>query len=235
MRGYGQFCPISATAEVLTERWTPLVVRELWCGSTRFNEIGRGVPQMSPSVLSARLKSLEHAGVLQRCDTDDGIEYLLTEAGQELGPILLSMGKWGQRWVRGDANPDNLDASLLVWDMHRNVIAEHLPDRRVVVSFRLDGSIDQRRHFWLVLEPDAVDVCLSDPGFEGDLHVNAHVASMVAYWMGSANWNELVRSGSIELEGRPTMVRAFPTWFTRSALADVPLARTSDRPAARND
>jgi DNA-binding HxlR family transcriptional regulator len=227
MRGYGQFCPISATAEVLTERWNPLVVRELWCGSTRFNEIRRGLPQMSPSMLSTRLKSLEHAGVVQRSDTDHGIEYHLTEAGQELGPILLAMGKWGQRWVRGDADPDNLDASLLVWDMHRSVISDHLPDRRVVIAFRLEGSIDRRRHFWLVLETDAVDVCLSDPGFDVDIQVNAHVRSMIAYWMGSANWHDLVRSGEIELEGQRRLVRAIPTWFTRSALADVVSARAA--------
>jgi DNA-binding HxlR family transcriptional regulator len=224
MRGYGQFCPIAATAEVLTERWSPLVVRELWSGSTRFNDIRRGVPRMSPSLLSSRLKSLERAGVVVRTESSDGVEYRLTEAGDELGPILQAMGVWGQRWARADMEPDNLDASLLLWDMHRCVVHESLPERRVVVQFDITGSTCKRRHFWLVLESDDADVCLTDPGHEVDLLVEAHALGLITYWMGSTRWQDQVRSGEIRVAGRRDLVRAFPSWFTRSAMAGVPAA-----------
>ncbi|MDY7102985.1 MAG: helix-turn-helix domain-containing protein [Actinomycetota bacterium] len=221
MGGYGQFCPIATTAEVLTERWVPLVVRELMCGSTRFNDIGRGVPRMSPSLLSARLKSLERAGVVRREEKDRGVAYHLTAAGEELGPILMAMGEWGQRWARGDVHARNFDASLLLWDMHRCVVADALPGRRVVAHFDIRGSTCKRRHFWLVLEPGVADVCLTDPGHEVDVDIATHVRSLVTYWMGSEAWDDLVRSGDIDVRGERQMVRAFPTWFTRSAMAHV--------------
>ena len=148
---YGQFCPVAMASEVLTERWTPLVVRELLCGSTRFNDLRRGVPLMSPALLSKRLKTLERVGVVDHV----GGEYHLTAAGKELWPVIESMGVWGQRWARGDVIVKNYDASLLMWDIHRNVDVDALPEHRVVVHFHLQGSSDKKSHFWLVLEsPD---------------------------------------------------------------------------------
>lgn len=217
MSTYGQFCPVAMASEVLTERWTPLVLRELLCGSTRFNDLRRGVPLMSPSLLSKRLKTLERAGVVERSNG----EYHLTRAGEELRPIIEGMGVWGQRWAQGGARAPH-DAGLLMWDIHRSVIAENLPDRRVVVHFHLRGSSDKKSRFWLVLHEGEADLCLSDPGFEVDLHVEAHVDSMVAYWAGDAAIGDLVRNGEVRLEGPGSLVRAFPTWFTRSSFADTP-------------
>src|SRR5512135_322503 len=170
MRGYGQFCPIAVACEVLTERWTPLVLRELLCGSTRFNDLRRGLPLMSPSLLSKRLKTLERAGVVAR----RGQDYVLTDAGQELRQVIEQLGVWGQRWSRGILDPDKLDASLLMWDMSRRVATAKLPARRVVVLFCVRGSIDAKSRFWLVLDDGNADLCLTDPGFDVDLYIVGH-------------------------------------------------------------
>lgn len=212
MRSYGQFCPVAVACDVLTERWTPLVVRELLCGSHRFNDLRRGLPLMSPTLLSKRLRTLERAGIVER----RGPDYFLTDAGEELRGIIESIGQWGHRWGRGSLDPDRLSASLLLWDIHRRVVPEHLPDRRVVVHFHLGGSIDKKSRFWLVLDGEDVDLCLSDPGFEVDLYVKCHVLTLVRFWLGHTELHDLVRAGELVLEGPRQLVRAFPSWFDRA-------------------
>ena len=225
MASYGQFCPVAMAAEVLTERWTLLVVRELLCGSTRFNELRRGVPLMSPSLLSKRLKTLERVGVVERVSTGRGqpVEYHLTPGGRELEPVVEQMGVWGQRWARGDVRARHLDASLLMWDIRRNIDSSRLPQRRVVVHFHVRGSSDKKSRFWLVLEPQTVDVCLFDPGHPVDVVVEGHVRTMAAYWMGQIEFADAVRSGDLVIEGPRNLRRALPTWFLRSGFADVEL------------
>lgn len=223
MPSYGQFCPVAMASEVLTERWTPLIVRELLCGSTRFNELRRGVPLMSPSLLAKRLKTLERVGVVERRADGAAVEYRLTEAGEELRPLIGSMGEWGQRWARGDVRARHMDASLLMWDVHRNIDRESLPERRVVVHFHLRGSADKKSRFWLVIEPDNLDLCLSDPGHEVDLHVEGHVRTMIDYWMGRIELSDAIRSGDLVVDGPRALVRALPTWFRRSPFAGVEL------------
>lgn len=223
MPSYGQFCPVAMASEVLTERWTPLIVREMLCGSTRFNELRRGVPLMSPSLLAKRLKTLERVGVVERRSHGNAVEYRLTVAGEELRPIVESMGVWGQRWARGDVRARHMDASLLMWDVHRNIDREALPERRVVVHFHLRGSVDKKSRFWLVLEPDSVDLCLNDPGHEVDLHVEGHVRTMIDYWMGRIELADAIRVGDLAVEGSRALVRALPTWFRRSPFAPVEL------------
>jgi DNA-binding HxlR family transcriptional regulator len=215
MKSYGQFCPIAVACEVLTERWTPLVLRELLCGSRRFNDLRRGVPLMSPSLLSQRLKTLERAGIVERA----GSGWCLTQAGEELRPIIETIGWWGQRWSRGLLDPSNLDASLLMWDIHRRVATENLPGRRVVVHVHLWGSRDKKDRFWLVLDGAETDLCLRDPGFEVDLYVSGHVRAMTRYWMGLAQMDDLVRAGELSLEGPRSLKQAFPSWFKRSLFA----------------
>jgi len=216
---YGQFCPVAMASEVLTERWTPLVVRELLCGSTRFNDLRRGVPLMSPALLSKRLKTLERVGVVEHRDG----EYLLTPAGRELRAVIESLGVWGQRWARGDVAAKQHDASLLMWDIHRNVEVAALPPQRVVVHFHLEGSSDRNSHFWLVLHAPAVDLCLTDPGHEIDLEVAGHISTMIDYWMGRTDFVAAVRAGDLNVLGPRVLVRALPTWFARSDFAPVPL------------
>ena len=225
MSTYGQFCPVAMASEVLTERWTPLVIRELLCGSTRFNDLRRGVPLMSPSLLSKRLKTLERVGVIERRvgSGTQAVEYVLTPAGEELRPIIESMGVWGQRWARSDVGARQMDASLLMWDIHRNIVIDALPPERVVVYFHLDGSIDKKSRFWLVLQNGAADVCLADPGYDVDVTVNGHVKTMADYWMGHIDFADAVRSGDLEVTGPRRLVRAVPTWFGRSLFAPVEL------------
>lgn len=206
---------------MLGERWTLVIVRELVCGSTRFNQIRRGVPLMSPSLLSKRLKTLERSGIVERHESDADVEYLLTAAGEELRPVVEAVGVWGQRWARGQVRAEHLDASLLMWDVHRNVISDALPAGRTVVHFDVAGSTDGKSQFWLVLERGAIDICLVDPGHEIHLEVACHVRSLVHYWMGDIGIDELVRDQAINLSGPRQLVRGFPTWFTRSAFAEV--------------
>ena len=216
---YGQFCPVAMASEVLTERWTPLVVRELLCGSTRFNDLRRGVPLMSPALLSKRLKTLERVGVVEK----HGAAYHLTPAGEELRGVIEAMGVWGQRWARGDVVAKPLDASLLIWDMHRNIEFDALPARRVVVHFHLSGSSDGNSQFWLVLDAPSVDLCLTDPGHDIDVQIAGHVATMVDYWMGRREFEATVRAGDLEVVGPRALVAALPSWFSRSAFAPVPM------------
>jgi DNA-binding HxlR family transcriptional regulator len=226
MRGYGQFCPVAQAAEIFAERWTPLVIRELVCGSHRFNDLHRGLPLMSRSLLAQRLRRLEAAGIVERAPSGDGIgsDYVLTQAGEEFRPVIEAMGRWGQRWSRRFDATD-LDPGLLVWDMQRNLHRERLPSRRVVMQMEFRGV--PRRHqgrcrWWLLLEPQTVDVCLKDPGFDVDLFVQADLAAMTKVWMGDLRLNDTLRSGAVALEGQPQLVRQFPTWLGLSTFAAVP-------------
>lgn len=220
MAGYGQFCPIAMACETLAERWTLLVVRELLRGSAHFNELRRGLPLMSPSLLSKRLRTLERAGVVERVAQDGGrgSAYRLTPSGEALRPVLDAIGGWGHRFSRGILDPRNLDASLLMWDIRRSVRPETCPAERTVVLFHLTGSRDGRSHFWLILDADGPELCISDPGFDIDLYVEGHVADLVRYWLGELEIDHLVRTGDLEITGRRSLRQAFPTWFRRPVL-----------------
>lgn len=179
-RGYGQFCPIALAAEILAERWMPLIIRELLCGSVRFNDLQRGVPRMSSALLARRLKELQFAGIVERRrGKGDGFEYHLTPAGRELFPVVEKMGLWAQRWLRHDQiDSANLNPDLLMWDIRRNVAGCAPPrDRRYVAEFQLSGVPISRRRYWLVFEHGVVDLCYRDPGFDVDLFVGARADS----------------------------------------------------------
>ncbi len=228
MRKYGQFCPVAQAAEVITERWTPLVIRELLSGSHRFNEIQRGVPLMSSALLAKRLRTLEGTGVIERRSLPDGgHEYRLTRAGEELRPWIELMGVWGQRWVRRGVSPEEADPALLMWDMRRNTDVEHLPDRRVVVYFNYRDAPKGKRSWWLVLDRPEPDLCLHDPGFGVDLTVRTDAVTMAGVWMGDLDLGGAIRSRLIVLEGASHFRRAFPDWLKLNPLADV------ERPTAR--
>lgn len=217
---YGQFCPVSMAAEVLCNRWTVLVLREMLAGTTRFNDLRRGVPRMSPSLLSKRLKELEAAGVVRTAPAPGGVvEYRLTEAGEDLRPVVMGMGFWGQRWIESQLSLRNLDPSLLMWDMRRNLNPTPLPPRRVTIQFLYPELPEARRSWWLVIEGGTVDLCSVDPGFELDLMVTCSLRSMTAIWMGIAAVAEETAAGRMAIDGDPKVARQMQSWLGLSPFA----------------
>lgn len=220
--GYGQFCPVSMAAEILCSRWTVVLLREMLCGSTRFNDLRRGLPRMSPTLLSKRLKELELAGVIRSTPTTAGIsEYVLTEAGEDLRAIIIGIGSWGQRWVESRLSLRNLDPTLLMWDMRRNLSTDPLPPRRCTIQFLYPELQPTHRNYWLVVESGDVDLCQTDPGFDIDLLVTSSLKTMTAIWMGLVRLDAEVRAGHVQLEGDPAIRRAMQQWLKLSVFATV--------------
>ena len=220
---YRQFCPVAMAAEILCTRWTVVLLRELIAGSTRFNELRRGVPRMSPALLSQRLKDLEAAGILARISSasDRGaFEYQLTAAGRELRPIVEAFGIWGQRRIEADLSLQHLDVQLLMWDMHRNLNTTPMPARRSVVQFAYPKLPAAQRLWWLIVEPqEGVDLCSIDPGFDVDLYVSVDLRTMTAIWMGLDTVRAAVASRRMMLTGSRQLAAAMQTWLGLSPFA----------------
>ena len=218
---YGQFCPVAMAAEIVCSRWTTLVLRELLCGTTRFNELRRGVPLMSPSLLSKRLKELEEAGVIATVPTGQPgiVEYRLTEAGEDLRPVIMSLGFWGQRWVESSLSLKNLDPSLLMWDMRRSLDPTPLPPRRCTIHFLYPDANSAKQSWWLVIDGGKVDLCSTNPGYEIDLYVRSSLKSMTAVWMGISTVRKEIDAGQIDLIGDKTLARSMQHWLGLSPFA----------------
>jgi DNA-binding HxlR family transcriptional regulator len=221
MKGYGQFCPVAKATEVLGEKWTPLIIRELISDEQSFNNLRKGVPLMSPSLLSSRLKTLEHAGVIERNKTDDGVIYSLTEAGSELAPVIEQLGVWGQRWVRSDMSKKDLDPSLLMWDAHRRIDTSFFPDGRSVLRFEFVDYPSKMRLWWLVVTDGEVDICLKDPGYEVTLYVKSTLKSMTQVWVGDMSIARARREKLVQLNGDTALKNTMTSWIGRSLLADI--------------
>ena len=220
---YRQFCPVAMAAEVLCRRWTIVLLRELVAGSTRFNDLRRGVPRMSPALLSQRLKELETSGILyrKRLPADpDVFEYCLTDAGRELRPIVEAFGMWGQRFVDAELSLQHLDVSLLMWDMRRNLDPTPLPPRRSVIQFHYQDLLPAQRSWWLLVEPSVgVDLCSVDPGFDVDLYVSTDLRTMTAIWMGFEMTRDGLNSGRLLLTGDRQLANRMQTWLGLSPFA----------------
>jgi DNA-binding HxlR family transcriptional regulator len=239
MRSYGQFCPVAKAAEIVAERWTLLVVRELLAGSRRFNDLRRGVPLMSPSLLTKRLRELERSGIIERrpLDVGRGSSYHLTPAGEELRPVVQLLGAWGDRWVNHRIGPEDLDPAILMWDVRRRLVSEELPAREAVVCFCFREAHSGRRWWWLVVNGDEVDLCLTDPGREVDLTVRASLEAMIRVWVGRLAVEDVLASGEVALDGSAELARSFPRWIgvpsrvdeLEDALSRVSLAASGDR------
>jgi len=220
---YKQFCPLAMAAEVLCTRWTLVLIRELVAGSVRFNDLRRGVPKMSPTLLSQRLKELEAAGVVERkpLRSEKGVfEYHLTPAGRDLSAVVDALGSWGQKWVTSDSSLDNMDVSLLMWDMRRNLNSTPLPKKRNVIQFIYTDLPASKKHWWLVVEPNGeVDLCWSDPGFETDLYVTTDLRTMTSIWMGLTSVEQARRN--LNLSGPQSIVKSMQAWLGLSPFAVV--------------
>ncbi len=217
MTRYHQYCPVARASEIFADRWTPLIVRELLAGSLQFNRIDRGLPVISRSLLAARLRHLEDAGVVERRKAGQSIEYHLTEAGRDLQRVLERLGEWGVRWAFGEPKPEELDPVLLLWKMHQRIRRDLLPPSRIVVEFDFTGH--NCRRLWLILEPREVSVCLKPPGFDPDLIVHADLSFFYRVWLGHIDYDAAIRSRGIVVDGSPALARDIPRWFTWSPMA----------------
>ena len=222
MHSYGQYCPVAKAAEVLGDRWTLLIVRDLICLRARhFNDLVRGLPGISRSLLAQRLQQLERMGIIERHAGGKGraTEYHLTVAGEELQQVIEAMLKWGAQWAFGEPDQAELDPVLLLWWMRRGTHLDRLPPQRVVAQFDFYGA--RTGSYWLLLEPSDVSVCLQHPGFDIDLLVTADIAAFYQVWMGRISFAESLRHKRVQLDGVTALVRAFPTWFAWSPAAEA--------------
>ncbi len=219
---YGQFCPVAKASEVFAERWTPLILREMFMGSQRFSDIHRGVSLMSRSLLSKRLQELERAGVIERVDSGSGYDlYCLTPAGEDLRPIVMQLGTWGKQWIRSELASRDLDVGLLMWDMRRRVDHQQLPEERVVVHFEYHDAPMNRRRWWLVINRDEADLCMVDPGLEPNLYVTTSVSTMIDIWMGDLSYGAALQTRALQIEGPAALRTRLPSWLRLSTFAEV--------------
>jgi DNA-binding HxlR family transcriptional regulator len=220
MATYADYCPIAVGVDVLGDRWTPLIIRELMVGSSGFNEIHRGVPKMSRTLLAQRLRTLERRGVVSRAAADRGRagRYTLTEAGQALTPIVWAMGHWAAEWVFTDPTDEDCDGLSLIWRMHQHAAVAHLPAERVVVHLKLSGV--GAAEGWLDISRRSMTVCKDDPGYDVDLTVEADTRQMTRWLVGLVPFRQLLADGSARLVGPSRLARAFPTWFDTAFFAE---------------
>jgi DNA-binding HxlR family transcriptional regulator len=232
---YRQFCPVAKAMELFDERWTLLIVRELMAGSEHFNELRRGVPRMSATLLSKRLQQLTRAGLVDRRVHRGEVRYVLTGAGRELRPVVEALSVWGVRWI-GELGEKDLDPKLLLWDMHRRIDHTAVPAGRTVLHFRFSDVAAGPRHWWLVITPEEADVCDTDPGHTVAVAVTTALRSLTEIWRGDLGWSTALRTGRVTVEGPQALRRALPRWFTLPPYAAVPRpapAAVSGAPAPR--
>lgn len=220
MPGYGQFCPVAKAMEILDERWTMLIVRELLSGSSHFNDLRRGVPRISPALLSKRLRTLTRVGVVERLDGDNRVTYRLTQRGRELSSVVEALGQWGTRWI-GELGEADLDPHLLLWDMRRRFNLEAVPRGRTVIGIHFDDVARPVARWWLVVE-DEVEVCDSDPGFAVSVTLHTSLRTLTALWRGDLSWDQALRTDAMTLDGPTEARRQLPVWLGASAFAAVP-------------
>lgn len=217
--GYGQFCSIARALELLGERWTLLVVRELLCGSRTFGDVRRGIPRISRTMLSERLRTLRDAGVITRSDDASTPTYSLTPAGEALASVVRELGTWGHRFLPRELSANELDVDALLWDMRRRVLHEALPPRPVLA--RIDTSRSRRTETrYLLLRRTEVSLCTTNPGFPESLRLTTPLAVLTGWWRGDLSF-DAARASGLAVTGSRTLVRAFPTWFARYAFAHV--------------
>lgn len=221
MKTYGQFCPVAQALEILAERWTLLIIRELLDGSHRFNEIQRGVPAMSRTLLSQRLKTLQDCNLVVRAQREGSTYYELTDAGEALRDIVMQLGLWGKRYAYRGIPEQHLDPKLLMWDLQRRLRRDALPKTRTVVLFRFSDAAVGESRFWLHVDRDDVDLCFTPSGFQPELTVDTDVRTLTEVWMGYRALRTALRDGSIRLEGNSSLCRAFPDWLALNTFAHI--------------
>jgi DNA-binding HxlR family transcriptional regulator len=227
VRTYGQYCPIARGAEIFAERWTPLIIRNLYLGCESFSAILEGAPGLSRTLLSHRLTQLERLGIVESAPKPDGRgrRYALTPAGHDLFKVCESLGEWGARWL--EIAPENLDPFVALWSMCNALRRDRIPDRRVVIRFDFTAG-KPRERYWLLIEHGDTEICKTYAGLDEHLYITAEAEAFVKWHAGQLSWAEATRDRRIELHGPSWLVRAFPTWNARSSFAHIkPVTRTS--------
>ena len=214
MAGYGQFCPVAKATEVIGEKWTVLVLRELLLGTTRFNDFQRAISRMSPTLLAKRLRHLEKCGIVirKKLSGQKGYEYRLTAAGRELAPLIEVLAVWGMRWARGQLTDDELDVEFLMRELQRRLQTEHLPDGETVICLIFE-QLTKHKTWWLLVDGDVVDLCTEDPGKDVDLYISSRVRTIVEVWEGDLDMRTALRKGLIKAQGSRHLIRTMPDWF----------------------
>ena len=219
MNKYGQYCPVAMATELLGDKWTLLIVRDLLTGTSHFNDLERGLPGISRGLLANRLRRLEAVGVLEKEDLGRGrkTKYRLTQAGQDLQDVIQAMLMWGARWAFDTPSKEQLDPLLLLWWMRDRVNLTAIPRERLVIQF--DFQHKKQETYWLLLKPNDVSICLTYPGFETDVLVTTPLTTFFQLWMGRIEYSEALAEHGMTVEAIPALVRAFPTWFAWSLAA----------------
>lgn len=220
MRPYAQYCPIAKTAEIIGDRWSILILRDMLVGTQHFNDLARGLPGISRNLLAKRLRHLQASGLISKFDGG----YELTEAGMDLRPLVFGMADWGAKWAFPEPREEELDPDLLVWWIHGQIEQDTAPGARVVVEL---DFFDCKARYWLVIEAHDVSVCLTDPGFEIDLLLRSSLRTMYLVWLGRRDMRNALRDGEIELTGDVGLARAFPGWLRLSPASPAVRAATS--------
>jgi len=229
VRTYGQYCPIARGAEIFAERWTPLIIRNLYLGCQTFGAILEGAPGLSRTVLAQRLKHLQRLDIIEAAPKSQGRgqRYRLTESGQDLFLVCETLGQWGARWL--ELAPENLDPFVALWSMCNALRPDRLPERRVVIRLDFTGFRPHER-YWLLVEHGEPEICKTYPGFDEDLFITAEAEAFVRWHAGQLSWAEAVRDSRIRLDGPSWLTKAFPTWNARSMFAHIkPVAGTARR------
>lgn len=233
MYKYGQYCPIAKAVEILGDRWTLLIVRDLLTGTCHFNDLERGLPGISRGLLAERLRRLQQMGVVEKINQSNGRQrtaYHLTPAGQELQIVITALLTWGARWAFGEPDENELDPVLLMWWIRGRIRTDQLPQFQVVVQFDFTGASQER--FWLILTREDVSICLTDPGFDLDILVTADLATFFQIWLGRIAYFDALRDGRVAVDGIPSLAEALPTWFAYSLTAPTVRAAVAEVPAA---
>jgi DNA-binding HxlR family transcriptional regulator len=214
MKGYSTYCPVAKAAEILTDRWTILLIRDLLLGARHFNDFRRSIPLITPAMLSKRLGTLQEVGIItHEISGEDGRwEYRLTEAGRELKPFVDAAGEWGQRWARSKLPHGELHPSTLMWDIHRFLKTQHLPTRRTVLNFEFT-DLKAMRQWWLVVQAGEVDVCLDDPGHDVDVWIVCTLLTLTQVFMGDLSIASALGTGKLRLNGNSQLIRNMPRWL----------------------
>lgn len=223
MKSYGQFCPVAKAAELFCEKWTALIVRDLAAGATRFSELRRGVPLMSPTLLSRRLKQLEAEGVIERRRKarGRGYTYHLTEAGLEFAPLVVALGVWGQRWSRRELVEHEIDLGLLLWSMERSADPSAFQKEQTVISLQLSDQPAGKDQWWFVNRDNTCELCLEDLGFDVDLYLTTTLPDMIYIIRGDLSLTRALNDGRLEALGATATKRKLRSWLNISPLAKV--------------